>query len=134
MCPALIYATNTSSQTTTIAGTTVSFSNLTRRCGKIALSGGNVDLNAKGYYKVLVNLTIAGTVAGTATINILKDGVPVVAATATVVTSADSVDSICIPCEVHQDCPCSGIITVVVSGAITNITNASILVNKDADL
>lgn len=130
MSKTVIYAANTATQAIS-PGSTVNFGNIVRRFGCLDLSGGNVVTNCTGYYDVTTNLTIAGTVAGSATVQIYSNGVAVQGATTTVPTTATSVTQVCIPAVVKQNCCVSDTITVVITGVAVSVTNAAIVAIKE---
>ena len=133
MSKSVIYTGNSATQTTTENGTTVSFPNIVRRYGcNLDVSGGNVVATGTGYYDIDVNLTIVGTATGTADVQVYSNGTPIPYATADVVTTTDSINSVTIPCMLRNTCNCiSNTITVEISGAVVDVTNASILVEKE---
>ena len=130
MSKTLIYAVNTATQSIADGGT-INFGNVIRKYGCLSISGGNVSTNCDGYYDIDVNLTVSGTAAGTANVQVYSNGTALPGAIATVPTTATSVTSVCIPTVIRQKCcvPCN--ITVIVSGTSVNITNSSIRVVKE---
>lgn len=131
-CPSAVYACNTSVQAITAdTATVINFGSVIRAYGpSTSVSGGNVTTDASGYYVGDINVTLLATAAGTATIQILKDGVAVPGATATVTTAVGDY-AISIPFMIRNTCCCESTITAVCtsSGAAT-ISNAAILVRK----
>jgi len=127
-----LYAGNAVSQPTVAAGTVVAFPNIVRRYGKNAtISGGNAVVQGSGYYSGAVNLTIGGTATGTAVAQVHVDGVAIPFAKASISTADGSVNALAIPFAVRHTCDCvESTVTVVVSGVITNVTNAAIEVEK----
>lgn len=130
MGKSLIYCANVNSQTIN-ANDTVNFGNVVRRFGNIGSEGGNIVTNEAGYYTAFVNLTVAGTAAGSTTFQVNYNGVPVSGGKATTTTSATSINSLCIPVTIRQNCCCSRSITVTASGTTVNVTNAAIEVVKE---
>ena len=129
MSKALMYAANSSTQT--IAdGNVINFGSIIKRFGRIDISGGNIITNGVGYYDIDVNLTIVGTSAGSAIIQIYSNGVMVPGACVTVATTANSTESITIPAAIRQKCCASETITVKISGISANVTNAAILIQR----
>ena len=133
MSSSIIYAGNSSTQSTIVAGTTVQFSDIVRRYGcNCKLSGSNVMCEGSGYYEGTVNLTLEGTAAGTALVQVYANGVAIPYAYASTVTTDGSITSILIPFVIRNNCNCiANTITVIVSGVVTNIINAGIVVEKE---
>lgn len=126
-----MYAANTSTQAYVATGTTINFGSVVRRYGNnIALSGGNVVVRGAGYYNVDVNIGFTGA-AGTATIQVFKDGVAIPGATATITTAADTNFAVTIPTLIREVCCNESTITVVISGVAGNVVNAAIVVEKE---
>lgn len=132
MSKSVLYATNTSTQNTTIDGTSVNFGSIIRKYGcNLALSGGNVVVRGEGYYAIDTVLTVNTVEAGTINIQIFKDGVPIPGAEASTLTVADGVYTVAIPTLIRQVCCSEDIITVLVSGTVVaTVTNAAIRVEK----
>lgn len=132
MGKSVIYAGNSTSQATTVAGTIIQFPTIVRRYGHIGIDNANVSFSEQGYYNGNVNLTIGGTADGTATAQVYENGVPIPFATANVRTSATSSTNVVIPFVVRSTCGCQQkTITVVVSGVVANVTNAGIVLEKE---
>lgn len=129
MSKSAIYCANTNEQNINSGGT-INFGNIVRRFGAIDMSGGNITTGTSGYYDVDVNLTVAGTVAGSTTFQVYFNGAAIAGAVASATTSATSVNTLNIPCLIRQTCCCDGTITVVANGSTVNITNAGIVVSK----
>lgn len=131
MSRSALYAANTAAQNLSI-GSIVNFGNPVRRFGcNVNLSGGNVALNGTGYYDVDVSITFADTAAGTAVFTLLKDGVAVPGATATITTGTGStVHSISIPAIVRNTCCKGSVLSVAVTGVAVNVSGAAIVVEK----
>ena len=130
MSKALLYAANTSTQAYVATGTVINFGNVVRRYGSnINLSGGNISVNGSGYYNIDAHFTFNGA-AGTATIQLYKDGVAIPGAVATQVESATGTYAVTIPAVIREVCCCESTITAVISGVAGNVTNAAIVVEK----
>lgn len=131
MSKSILYAANTSDQAFVAGGSIVNFGSLVRRYGcNLGMSGGNVTINGQGYYNVDVNLTFTAA-AGTVSVQLFKDGVAVPGATASRSTAADIVYSLTIPAIVRENCCCESALTVAISGAAGNVSNAAIVVEKE---
>lgn len=129
---AIIYAGTNNTITTVATGTVIPFTNIVRRYGKnLKISGGNVVINGSGYYNGTVNITYTGSAAGTITFTVYKDGVVVPYATVSATTAADVINAVAIPFVIRDTCCCESTITVVASGAVVDVTNAGIVVEKE---
>ena len=126
----LLFATNTASQALT-NGQTLSFGQPVRRYGKnIQLSGGNVVINGEGYYPMIASVTLTAGAAGTYTVQLYENGVAIPGAKASGVAAANAVISFAVPGVVRIKCCEEKIITAVVSGGDSTVTNADIVVTK----
>lgn len=124
MCKSLLYAVNAISQ----VGPNVNFGDVVRRIGSnIQLSGGNPVIVGAGYYKIDSKFVVTLADAGTATITLLEDGVPIPGANATFTVAAGTY-TVSIPAVVREVCCEKNTITATVSTG--TIVNASILIEK----
>lgn len=131
MSRSILYAANLNNQDFVAAGTIINFGNIIRRYGcNLNLSGGNVTIDGAGYYDTDINVTFTAA-AGTVSIQIYKDGVAVPGAEATLTTAATTNYSLTIPAMIRENCCCESIITVVISGAVGTVSNATIKVEKE---
>ncbi len=131
MSKSVLYSANTASQTTTAAGTVINFGTVVRRYGCNAeLSGGNAVVKGSGYYGVDISITFTASGAGTAVIQLLKDGTAVTGATASITTAESTTYTVYIPSVVRNVCCCESAISVVISGVAGAVTNAAIVVQK----
>lgn len=130
MSKALILASNTNAQAVANGGV-VNFGNIVRRFGNcLYMSGGNVVAKGEGYYPLFVTLSFTAT-AGTATIQIYKDGVEIPGAKVVITTVADTTFAITIPTAIRQRCCAESVIEVKINGVTANVVNASILMTKE---
>lgn len=130
MSKTAIYAANTASQTVAQGGT-INFGNIVRRFGCLDISGGNVITNCDGYYSVKTNITVNGTAAGNAVVQLYSNGVAIPGASVSFATTTTSVTTISIPAIVRQKCCVSQTITAQISGVGANVSNAAIVVVKE---
>lgn len=116
-----------------VAGDRVNFGDIVRRYGcSVNMSGGNVSVTQEGYYDIDTSVTFVAGAAGVVTVTLLKDGVIIPGAVASVtVADADTVTVNTPPCTIRQKCCCESAITAVISGVAGSITNATIRVEKD---
>lgn len=129
MSKSAIYMANTNSQTVS-AGGTVNFGNIIRRFGCNCQSNGSTPtVNGTGYYDIDTNITLTGT-AGTVTLTLYQDGTPITGATQSATIVADTTYAFSLPAIVRQKCCCDSIITLVISGVATTVTNAAVEVEK----
>lgn len=127
-----IYAGSNTTLPTLATGTVIPFPSIVRRYGKnLNISGGNVVANGAGYYKGIASITYTGTAAGTVTFAVYENGTLVPFTTKSATTAENVINTITIPFEVREKCCCEKVITVVATGAVVNVTNASILVDKE---
>ena len=127
MSDSLIFCTNSATQTVASGGT-VNFGSVVRKFGsQLEISGGNITATGKDFYDIFANLSFTAT-AGTAVISLLKDGVIIPGAQATITTVADTSYSVSIPAAIRDKCCCDSVITCIISGVIATVANASMLV------
>lgn len=132
MSASVLYAGNDLTIPTTATGTVIPFNNIVRRYGRnINVSGGNVVISGTGYYDGVVNITYEGTAAGTVSFVVYKDGVEIPFANASATTAVDVINSVAIPFRVRETCCKEATITVVASGAVVDVTNNAISIEKD---
>lgn len=130
MSKALIYAANTNSQSLA-NGAVINFGTPVRRFGNnLYMAGGNVEARGEGYYSGIANLSFAAT-AGTATVQVFKDGVAIPGAKATITIEAATNYQVAIPFVARQRCCNESTITVTISGVAPTVTNAAIEVVKE---
>lgn len=132
MSKSLIYMANTSSQSL-VDGGVVNFGFIRSRYGCNCQSNGStVQVRGTGYYSIDTNLTIVAGAAGVVTVTLYKDGVTIPGAVASNIVSNGGTVSISIPAVVREKCcDTTSLITAVVSGIATTVTNASIEVIKE---
>lgn len=132
MSASVLYAGSNLPVTTTVAGTIIPFNNIVRRYGKnLNVSGGNVIINGAGYYDGTINITYEGAGAGTVEFSVYKDGVEVPFANVSATTAAEVINSVAIPFRVRETCCKESTITVIASGAVVEVTNSAISIEKD---
>lgn len=126
---AILYAANTNAQAVALNGI-ISFGDVVRRLGcNLNIANGTLISGSAGYTKIDTNFTVTAG-AGTTTITLYKDGVPITGATASVVTTADQIVNIQIPAIVRDYRCCGSTITAVLSGAAGTVTNAAIVAER----
>lgn len=138
MSKAAIYVANTTEQVVAINGV-LSLGSVIRRfgcnnCGNpiIDLAGNAISLNGSGYYDVDVSVVVTPTAAGTVTLTLYQDGVPVPGATASATVAA--VDTtVTLPIDaivrVFNNVGFSAL-TLVLTGAAATVDNVAVEVNK----
>lgn len=130
MSRSLIYSANTNSQSLA-SGSVINFGSPVRRFGcNLAMSGGNVVVKGEGYYSIDTNISFTAS-AGTATIQVYKDGVAIPGATATVTTATSTSYQVSIPSVIRQSCCVESTITVTITGVTPTVSNAAIEVVKE---
>lgn len=132
-CKSAIYTANTSVQTLAV-GSEIDLGNIIRRFGSnVNLNGDAININGSGYYDVSASFTITGTNAGTVNIVLLKDGVAIPGAVASVVVAVGDVVTIPIKALVREFGCCydnNSNLTFVLTGTAESITNASVVVER----
>lgn len=134
-CTALLFTANTAAQTVAVGGT-INPGNVVRRracngsCSPSAnVSGSSITLTGGDYYEVDATLTVVPTAAGTATVSLVQDGVTIASSSATVAAAATSV---AIPLTaIVRTRGGSSVLTLVLSGAASSVTNAYVTVAQD---
>lgn len=129
----LIYTANTTSQTVPVGGA-INLGSIKRRTGcALSMSGDTVTMHKSGYYDVYVGVSATPTAAGTVTVTLYQDGVPVSGASSSATVAAtDTTVSLSFPSVVRLcgEC-CTSNLTLVVSGVETAINNVCVKVVKD---
>lgn len=129
----LIYTANTTAQAAPVGGT-INLGGIKRRSGCVlSASGDTITLHKSGYYDVYAGVTLVPDEAGTVTVSLHQDGVPVPGATASAtVAGADTSVALAFPAVVRLcgQC-CTSNLTLVVTGVAASVTNAAVKVIKD---
>lgn len=124
----------TAMQTPTVVAVNgdVPLGSLIRRYGNdIELNGNAVNLTGAGYYDVDASISIAPIAAGTVTVTLFKDGVPVPGANASAALAAGTVGDLNITALVRQVCCAAGTaLTLVLSGAAATVSNVALRVRR----
>lgn len=126
-----IYTANGNAGTIAIGGI-VPVGNIVRRfgCG-VDISGNGIETKGSGYYKTTASISFNGTGAGTATIQLYKDGVPVPGALAIRTVAANTAYTIDLVGMTRNYDNNSSILTLVLTGASVDVTNVAMLVEKE---
>lgn len=130
-CKSAIYTANSATQAVAIGGT-LALGSIIRRFGcAVNLNGNGITLSEPGYYDVDASIVVAPTAAGTVTVTLFQDGVAVPGATASATTTAaaDAV-TLNIPALVRVMCNSNSILTLVLTGAASSVTNVAFVVEK----
>lgn len=131
MSKSAIYTANSATQAVAIGGT-LALGSIIRRFGcAVNLNGNGITLSEPGYYDVDASIVVAPTAAGTVTVTLFQDGVAVPGATASATTTAaaDAV-TLNIPALVRVMCNSNSILTLVLTGAASSVTNVAFVVEK----
>ncbi len=84
-----------------------------------------------GYYDVDASVTVAPTAAGTVTVTLVKDGVPIPGATASAAAAAGAPTVLSFPALVRQPCCASGsALSLVLTGAAATVNNVALRVQR----
>lgn len=131
-CKSLIYTAMQTPVSVAVNGT-IPLGTIIRRYGcNCDLNGNGISVKGQGYYDVNVSITAAPTAAGTVTVTLLKDGVAVPGATAsvTVATAADAA-TLAFPATVRLGCCSVGsVLTLVLAGSAATVNNVAMRVEK----
>lgn len=130
-CKAAIYVANTGAQALQI-GSTISLGSIIRRfgCG-VNLNGNGIVIDKQGYYDVDASITATAAAAGTVTVTLLRDGVAVPGAVASVTAAAAGTVALPITALVRQMCGNSGsTLTLQLGGTAATINNVALKVIK----
>lgn len=130
-CKSAIYTANAATQAVAIGGT-LALGSIIRRFGcSVNLNGNGITLSEPGYYNVDASIVVAPTAAGTVTVTLFQDGVavPGAVASATTTAAADAV-TLNIPALVRVMCTSNSILTLVLTGAASSVTNVAVVAEK----
>ena len=95
------------------------------------LNGNAVNITNAGYYDVDVSVTVAPTAAGTVTVTLVKDGVPIPGATASAAAATGAPTVLSFPALVRQPCCASGsALSLVLTGAAATVNNVALRVQR----
>lgn len=131
----VLYVANTNSQAVATGGILSLGQVVHRSCqSQTTLNGNAITIGGTGYFEVNVSATFNVPVAGDVTLQLYKDGVPVVGATATetIITPTTVVSNISFTAEVLKTCcqQCSNL-TIVNTGVGATITNLAVRIKRD---
>lgn len=133
MGKSLIQTVNQSTQTVA-ANSIIDLGSVIRRFGcNLRLNGNAVEVNGEGYYKVDCNVTAAPTAAGTVTVALYNNGVPLTGATASgSVSTAGNPITLPIQTTIREGCCCDGgsALTVVLVAGAGTVSNVALRVDK----
>ena len=103
-----------------------------RRYGCAAnLNGNAVNITNAGYYDVDASVTVAPTAAGTVTVTLVKDGVPIPGATASAAAAAGAPTVLSFPALVRQPCCAAGAaLSLQLTGAAATVSNVALRVQR----
>jgi hypothetical protein len=129
-CKSAIYTGNSASSVLT-TGSTVPLGTTVRRFGNSLTQNGNsISITKYGYYEAFVSVTAAPTAAGTISIQMYLNGVPLSSATAAAsVTTAGNSVNLCVPAVIRLYDDTAAALSIVLTGAAT-VTNVSLAVEK----
>lgn len=131
-CNSLIYTANSEAAAIPVGGM-VPLGTVVRRFGcNCQLSGNGIVCQGNGYYKVDADVVLTPTAAGTVTVTLLSDGVPVPGATASA-TVAAAATTVTLPIDTvvrNRCCDDSQTLTLQVTGAASALVNVAVVVEK----
>ena len=105
MSKSAIYTVN-STETIVAPGSIIPLGSTIRRFGcNIAQDGNTITLSGGGYYHITATATVSPTAAGDVEVSLVKDGVPIATASATV-AAADDLVTMPINVIVRNTCDC----------------------------
>lgn len=132
MSKSAIYTSMTTPTDVAVNGT-IPLGTTIRRFGcNITQDGNSVTISGRGYFKVSASITLAPTATTATTVTLLKDGVPVSGATATVTVSTAN-NEVALPIEaiVRNRCDCdSSILSLQLTDTAASVTNVAFVVEK----
>lgn len=132
MSKSAIYTSMTTPTDVAVNGT-IPLGTTVRRFGcNVAQDGNSVTISGRGYFKVSASITLAPTATTATTVTLLKDGVPVSGATATVTVSTAN-NEVALPIEaiVRNRCDCdSSILSLQLADTAASVTNVAFVVEK----
>ena len=133
MSRSLIQTVNQSTQAVA-NNSIISLGSVLRRFGcNCRLSGNAIEVDGQGYYTIDADVTVAPTTAGTVTVALYNNGVPITGAIATgSVSTAGNPVTLPITTTIRQGCCCDSAdsITCVLVTGTGNVTNISVRVEK----
>lgn len=130
-CKSAIYVSNTSPNAVAVNGT-IPLGTTIRRYGcNIQQAGQGVVITGTGYYDVTASITLLGTAAGTAIIQLYRDGVPVAGSQAKTTLAAGSYVNVNLTAIVREQCcNSSSTLTAVLSGVAATVDTFDLVVKK----
>ena len=133
MSRSAIYVANISAQNVLEDGV-ISLGTIIRRFGcNLGLAGNGIQIQGPGYYDIDASITLTPTAAGTVTIEVLKDNVPIQGATASFTVEADSIYTLPISALIRENCPCcDGLsnLTFILRDNDAEVNNVAVIVEK----
>ena len=132
----VLYTVDSTTQAVASGGTVGLGSVVHRNCqSQATLNGNGINIIGNGYFTIDVSAVYNGS-AGTATLELQRNGVAIQGATSTetIGTTDTEVHSISFTTEILRSCRCSPMdtITLVCSGVALNVINVAIRVKRDA--
>lgn len=132
-CKSALYTVNNGVQAVAEDGV-INLGSVIRRFGNnINLLGNGIIVNGAGYYEVDANVTINATTAGTVTVSLYKDGVPVQGAVATVSVASGVYVTVPIHALIREFGCCverNSTLTFVLGGEDETVENISVIVER----
>lgn len=130
-CKSAIYVSNTSPNAVAVNGT-IPLGTTIRRYGcNIQQAGQGVVITGTGYYDITTSITLLGTTAGTAVVQLYRDGVPVAGAQAKTTLAAGSYANVNLTAIMREQCcNSSSTLTAVLSGVAATVDTFNLAVKK----
>lgn len=132
MSKSAIYTVMTTPTAVAVDGT-IPLGSIARRFGQyVNLNGNGITVTGAGYYKVDAVVTAAISAAGTETVTLLKDGVPIPGATASVTKGAAGDQApLAITALIRLGCcDTGGVLTLRLDGTAATVNNVAMVVEK----
>lgn len=132
MSKSVIYTAMTT-PTNLVIGDTLPVGSTIRRFGSnIRQDGDSIVTTGRGYFKITVSAIVEPAGAGTVTLELNKDGVPVVGARASeTVAATDTLASLSIVAVVRNMCECdSAVLSLVLKDGNTALNDLAIVIEK----
>lgn len=130
-CKSAIYVSNTSQNAVAVNGTIPVGTTIRRYGCNIKQEGQGVVVTGTGYYDITASITLLGTAAGTAIVQLYRDGVPIAGAQAKTTLAADSYSNVSLTALVREQCcNASSTITAVLSGVAATVDTIDVVIKK----
>ncbi len=130
-CKSAIYVSNTSPNAVAVNGTIPVGTTIRRYGCNIKQEGQGIVISGTGYYDISASITLLGTAAGTAIVQLYRDGVPIAGAQAKTTLAADTYSNVSLTALAREQCcNASSTITAVLSGVSATVDTIDVVIKK----